>query len=154
LAAEWQRVETDDNPESFLGKHGGKDRVLADPDLKRAYERRVAIRKEFLDLMRAGYQRYQQVPPFDRGARAERAGTVTRVPAGEQVVLAPVLPAPGAERQWPRFRGPSGQGLTGGQSLPARWDSEGTNILWRTRVAGRGNSSPVIWGDQIFLTAA
>src|SRR5262249_27728760 len=49
---------------------------------------------------------------------------------------------------------PSGQGLTGGQSLPVRWDSQGTSILWRIRVPGRGNSSPVIWGDRIFLTAA
>src|SRR5438552_504831 len=49
LAAEWQRVATADNPEAFLEKHGGKDKVFADPDLKRAYERRVAIRKDFLD---------------------------------------------------------------------------------------------------------
>src|SRR5437667_6178784 len=44
LAAEWQRVATADNPESFLDKHGGKDKVLGDPELKRAYERRVQIR--------------------------------------------------------------------------------------------------------------
>src|SRR5262245_41808635 len=44
LAAEWQRVFTADNPESFLKKHGGKDKVFADADLKRAYERRVQIR--------------------------------------------------------------------------------------------------------------
>src|SRR5438309_1917570 len=41
LAAEWQRVATADNPESFLQKHGGKEKVLADNLLKRAYERRV-----------------------------------------------------------------------------------------------------------------
>src|SRR5437867_8078375 len=78
LAAEWQRVATADNADSFLEKHGGKERVLADPDLKRAYERRVQIREEFLALMRQGYQRYKQVPPFDRGAKAEVARTLTR----------------------------------------------------------------------------
>src|SRR5262245_44259814 len=66
LAAEWQRVETADNPESFLKNHGGREKVLAEPDLKRAYERRVEIRRQFLDLMREGYKRYQRTPPFDQ----------------------------------------------------------------------------------------
>ncbi len=52
LAAEWQRVATADNAESFLEKHGGKDKVLADPVLKSAYQRRVQVRADFLDLMR------------------------------------------------------------------------------------------------------
>ena len=54
LAAEWQRVQTADNPESFLQKHGGKEKALADPDLKLAFERRLQIREDFLELMRAG----------------------------------------------------------------------------------------------------
>src|SRR5262245_7191140 len=57
LAAEWQRVETDDNAQSFAEMHGGVEKVLADPELKRAYERRVQIRESFLDLMRDGYKR-------------------------------------------------------------------------------------------------
>jgi outer membrane protein assembly factor BamB len=65
-----------------------------------------------------------------------------------------VLPAPDALRHWPRFRGPSGQGLTGAASLPVRWDRDGTNIVWRTKVPGEGNSSPIVWGDRIFLTSA
>src|SRR2546425_738818 len=64
LAAEWQRVATADNPESFLEKHGGKETVLADADLRRAYERRVQVRNDFLDLMRLGYKRYRKTPPF------------------------------------------------------------------------------------------
>ena len=75
LAAEWQRVQTADNPDSFLKKHGGKEKVEADPDLKRAYERRVQIRNDFLDLMRDGYKRYKLTAPFDKGAKAEEAGT-------------------------------------------------------------------------------
>jgi hypothetical protein len=154
LAAEWQRVETADNPESFLQKHGGKDKVFADPELKRAYLRRVEIRTQFLDLMRDGYRRYKQVPPFDRGEKAERAGTLTKVPDGSHVALAFVPPAPNADRQWPRFRGPSGQGLTGRKELPVRWDKQGTNVLWHTPIPGQGNSSPVVWGERIFLTSA
>ncbi len=154
LAAEWQRVATADNPDSFLTQHGGKDRVLADPDLKRAYERRVQIRTDFLDLMRQGFRRYHQVPPFDRGETAEAAGTLTRKPAAAAVALVPVLPCPGAERWWPRFRGPTGQGETNAAALPTEWDAGGRNLLWRTRIPGRGNSSPVVWGDRVFLTSA
>jgi outer membrane protein assembly factor BamB len=154
LAAEWQRVATADNPESFLEKHGGKDKVLADADLKRAYERRVRIREQFLELMREGYKRYKQPAPFDKGAKAEPAGTVTRRPAGGELALAVVPPAPGSEKQWPRFRGPSGQGETPATGLPVRWDKDGTNLVWRTRLPGSGNSSPIVWGDRIFLTSA
>jgi outer membrane protein assembly factor BamB len=154
LAAEWQRVATDDNADGFLKEHGGKDKVFADPALKRAYLRRAAIRDQFLDLMRAGYRRYKQVPPFDRGEKAEAAGTVLSEAAGKRLPLAVVLPAPGAGQHWPRFRGPSGQGLTGRKDLPVRWDKDGKNVLWRAKVPGRGNSSPVVWGDRVFLTGS
>jgi outer membrane protein assembly factor BamB len=154
LAAEWQRVATADNAESFLDKHGGKDKVLADPVLKRAYERRRQIRSDYLELMRAGYRRYKQVPPFDKGAKAEIAGTVVRKPAAAAAALSIVFPSPWAERQWPRFRGPSGQGDTDQTALPTSWDKDGRNILWRTKVPGVGNSSPVIWGDHLFLTSS
>jgi outer membrane protein assembly factor BamB len=154
LAAEWQRVATADNPESFLKKHGGREKVLADPVLKQAYERRLKIHDDFLELMRQGYKRYKQVPPFDRGAKAEPAGTEVRKPGAASAHLEIVLPAPGAERQWPRFRGPTGQGQTDQKALPTTWDKTGKNILWRTKVPDRGNSSPIIWDGYIFLTSA
>jgi outer membrane protein assembly factor BamB len=152
LAAEWQRVATADNAESFLQKHGGKDKVLADPDLKRAYERRVQIRDDYLALMREGYRRYKQVPPFDKGVKAETAGNVVRKTDATVGELSIVLPCEGADKQWPRFRGPSGQGDTSEKNLPTEWDKSGRNIVWRTKVPGAGNSSPIIWGDHIFLT--
>jgi outer membrane protein assembly factor BamB len=154
LAAEWQRVATADNPDSFLKRHGGKDKVDADPDLKRAYERRVRIRDDFLDLMRDGYRRYKTAPPFDKGAKAEEAGTLVRKPAAGRVALAVVPPATDAQGHWPRYRGPGGQGETGLSSLPVTWDKSGTNLAWRVKVPGEGNSSPVVWGDRIFLTSA
>jgi outer membrane protein assembly factor BamB len=154
LAAEWQRVATADNAESFLKKHGGRDKVLADPALKQAYEHRVKIRDDFLALMRQGYQRYKQVPPFDRGIKAEPAGTELRKIGTAAVHFSTVLPAHGAERQWPRFRGPGGQGETEQTGLPTTWDKNGRNIRWRAKVTGRGNSSPIVWGDHIFLTSA
>jgi outer membrane protein assembly factor BamB len=154
LAAEWQRVATADNPDSFLARNGVRDKVNADPDLRRAYERRVKIRADFLDLMRQGYKRYKKKPPFDEGVLAEVAGTSTKSIATATVSITSVLPSPGAERQWPRFRGPSGQGVAVGAAPPIEWNIAGRNVLWRTTVEGRGNSSPIVWGDRIFLTSA
>ena len=53
---------------------------------------------------------------------------------------------------WPRWRGPSGQGIVSGAGYPDRWSAT-DNVVWRTPIAGRGNSSPIVWGDRIFLTA-
>ena len=53
---------------------------------------------------------------------------------------------------WPRWRGPSGQGIVTGTGYPDRWSST-ENVVWRTAIEGRGNSSPVVWRNRIFLTA-
>ena len=58
-----------------------------------------------------------------------------------------------AADNWPQFRGPSGDGRSDGQGLPIVWD-ESTNIRWRTPLHGRGWCSPVVWGNQIWLTTA
>ena len=56
-------------------------------------------------------------------------------------------------KYWPRWRGPSGQGLVTGSGYPDRW-SPTENVLWKQPVPGSGNSSPIIWGDRIFVTTA
>ena len=56
-------------------------------------------------------------------------------------------------KYWPRWRGPSGQGVATGSGYPDTW-SDTQNVLWRTRVPGRGHSSPIVWADRIFLTTA
>lgn len=53
---------------------------------------------------------------------------------------------------WPRFRGPDGSGHTSEKGLPVTWDEK--NVLWKTPLKGKGQSSPIIWGDRIFLTSA
>ena len=49
--------------------------------------------------------------------------------------------------------GPSGQGLATGSGYPDTWSST-QNVLWKTPVPGNGNSSPIVWGDQVFVTTA
>jgi outer membrane protein assembly factor BamB len=56
-------------------------------------------------------------------------------------------------RYWSRWRGPTGQGLVTGSGYPDKWSGT-ENVLWKTPVPGRGNSSPIVWGDRIFLTTA
>jgi len=65
-----------------------------------------------------------------------------------------LLAAPTAAcAQWPQFRGPEGQGHTTAKGLPLSW-SETENIVWKTPLVGKGWSSPVIEGNQIWMTAA
>ena len=52
---------------------------------------------------------------------------------------------------WPQFRGPGGRGQSNEMGLPTKWDGE-TNILWKADLPGPGASSPVTFGDKIFLT--
>jgi outer membrane protein assembly factor BamB len=54
---------------------------------------------------------------------------------------------------WPQFRGPHGAGLSDATGLPVRW-SENENIRWKTPIHDKGWSSPVVWGDQVWLTTA
>ena len=55
-------------------------------------------------------------------------------------------------KYWPIWRGPTGQGLAAG-AYPDTWSAT-ENVLWKKPVPGSGNSSPVVWGDRIFLTTA
>lgn len=56
-------------------------------------------------------------------------------------------------RHWPQWRGPSGQGQVREGTYPDSW-SNTQNVRWKVAVPGRGNSSPIVWKDQIFLTTA
>lgn len=66
-------------------------------------------------------------------------------PAGEP----PAGPAPAGE--WPRFRGPDGAGLSDAISVPVRWAE--ADVRWKVKLPGLGHSSPVVWGDRIFVTS-
>jgi outer membrane protein assembly factor BamB len=60
-----------------------------------------------------------------------------------------------ADGNWPQFRGPSGSGLGDGAHPPVQWDtSKGTNIVWTVEIPGLAVSSPVAWGDRIYITTA
>src|SRR6185437_4196299 len=73
------------------------------------------------------------------------------------IVLALMTTASAQKRitNWPSFRGDHAAGVGDGANLPEKWDPEaGTNIKWKARIPGLSHSSPVVWGDRIFVTTA
>src|SRR5581483_3292257 len=54
---------------------------------------------------------------------------------------------------WPEFRGPRGDGVSTSTGLPLTW-SETNHVKWKTAIKGRGWSSPVIWGKQVWVSSA
>lgn len=68
-------------------------------------------------------------------------------------VLALTLTVNGVASDWPQFRGPDGQGRIDSDRLPLKW-SEDENVAWKTSLPGEGHSSPVISGQQIWVTTA
>lgn len=54
---------------------------------------------------------------------------------------------------WNRFRGPTGQGISTEKNLPVFWGRT-SNIVWKTEIPGESWSSPIVWGNRVFLTTA
>jgi outer membrane protein assembly factor BamB len=72
------------------------------------------------------------------------APTRVTIPAAESVA-----------GSWPSFRGPVASGVAELQDLPDHWDgAKGENILWRTPIPGLAHSSPIVWGNRLFVTSA
>lgn len=59
----------------------------------------------------------------------------------------------GSAAHWAPWRGPGGQGQSDDTRVPLTW-GEKENLLWKAQLPGRGNSTPVVWGGRVFLTAS
>lgn len=68
-------------------------------------------------------------------------------------VLALVAVTSSSADNWPRFRGPNGTGVAADKDVPVQW-TEDKGILWKLPLPGQGNSSPVVWGDRLFVQTA
>ena len=77
--------------------------------------------------------------------------TVMMLPAG--AALGQKLDAQSAPVNWARWRGPSGNGISTNQKPVTSW-SETENVIWRTKVPGKGHASPIVTDSQIFLVTA
>jgi outer membrane protein assembly factor BamB len=63
------------------------------------------------------------------------------------------LPIGAAGDNWPQWRGPAGRGVSDAAGYPDEWSPD-KHIAWKTPIAGRGHSSPVVWNDRVFLTSS
>lgn len=63
-----------------------------------------------------------------------------------------MLCAEGRSENWPRFRGPNGSGISIAKTVPVSWTDDDYN--WKIALPGRGVSSPVVWGQRLFVTSA
>jgi outer membrane protein assembly factor BamB len=63
-----------------------------------------------------------------------------------------LLAASSNDANWPQFRGPNAAGISANTNLPFRWSAT-ENVAWKTDLPGRSWSSPIVWGDRVFLTA-
>ena len=66
-----------------------------------------------------------------------------------------VIDATAFAQDWPSFRGPHGSGVSPAATPPSTWNvTTSANVAWRIPIAGLGHSSPIVWGDRIYLTTA
>ena len=64
------------------------------------------------------------------------------------------LVACGHAGNWPSWRGDlAGSGFAKGETVPLNWDTK-QNVRWRVPLPDRGNSSPIVWGEKVFITQA
>ncbi len=86
----------------------------------------------------------------------ETAPATASAAAGSSPAALPALPS-AAEfaRNWPRFRGPDGSGVSTQSDGPLHWDAKtGAGVAWKTAIPAPGFNSPIIWGERVFLSGA
>jgi outer membrane protein assembly factor BamB len=82
-----------------------------------------------------------------------RPVSATSGPLGVLLISGLFLGAPPARPDWPQFRGPDGTGVSQDHGVPLTW-SETRNVRWKTAIHGRAWSSPVVFGNQVWVTTA
>ncbi|MCB1231989.1 MAG: PQQ-like beta-propeller repeat protein [Verrucomicrobiae bacterium] len=63
-----------------------------------------------------------------------------------------VVSSPADAENWPGFRGPDGAGVAEDAKVPLTWGPETENLKWKVLLPGPGSSSPIVWGDHVFVT--
>jgi len=82
-----------------------------------------------------------------------KAPLLLRITLGCSLLLAPCSAPRAFAANWPAWRGPAHDGTTEETNLPTEW-SASSNVKWKVPLPDRGNSTPVVWGDKLFLTQA
>jgi outer membrane protein assembly factor BamB len=94
--------------------------------------------------------RSQWLPQGVQPAMEER-----RIVRGGGTAKGALPPQANGTGHWPSFRGHEAAGSADGQDLPDEWSpATGTNVLWQTPIPGLAHSSPIVWGEVLFVTSA
>lgn len=89
-----------------------------------------------------------------KASRHRRSGSALMVAAFLCLMASPAGAGPKrGTTNWPGWRGGESGGVSTESNLPTTWSST-ENVLWKTAIPGRGHSSPIVWGERIFLTTA
>jgi len=135
-----------------LPARGAKPKAAESPASNRrsvALTGAAAVAAAILVVAAIPSQKYTSLETEDVLTVAASAHTVERIdfkphPTPEEVI-----------RNWPRFRGPSGLGIAASEDFPQDGDGPaGAGVLWKTEIPLHGNSSPIVWGDRVFITGA
>jgi outer membrane protein assembly factor BamB len=153
--------------------HPLEHEALPKKDFERIRSKATELIKLGKEIVKLGVPRgtaEQQVEDFkqelrkfsaalDRFSADAQAGTDEKLERSYSAVhdsfemLAGMLPR--RKVQWSSFRGEQAAGIAEGQDLPEHWDGEkGVNIKWKTKIPGLAHSSPIVWGDRVFVTTA
>ena len=87
------------------------------------------------------------------GSLLTEKGWTSKPPAANELTSGISLET--IRENWPNFRGPEGNGIAYNTDVPVSWDGEsGDHILWKAAIPKPGFSSPVVWGNRLFITGA
>src|SRR5205085_1780496 len=90
-----------------------------------------------------------------RPADEQEPAPVRRIVRTAAPDASPLPGAGNASGSWPSFRGPNASGIADAQNLPDTWNIRtGEHVLWRTPIPGLAHSSPIVWGERVFVTTA
>ncbi len=82
----------------------------------------------------------------------DNVGTMTKMRSRILLVFLLLTSTRAYAENWPHWRGPESTGVSTEKALPERW-SDTENVAWKAPVRGLGISSPIVWGDQVFVTS-
>ncbi len=130
-----------------------REEVAAWPGLKAAFDQIDTDRDGALsqDELKTATARWRQ----KQAATAEQAAADAPPTRGAPRAAerpAPVRPAT-VDANSPQFRGPRSDGVATGTNLPVAWSAT-SNVMWSCPIPGKGWSSPIVWGDRVFVTSA
>ena len=145
---EWFK-RLDNNSDGKLSR----DEMDALPRLKAAFDNLDANHDGGISLeeMKAGMAQWRQrraepeEPPATNAPPKRVAPSVAKKPVSQRPTT--------IDANSPQFRGPRGDGVAYGTNLPVTWSTT-SNVMWSCAIPGKGWSSPVVWGDRVFVTSA